>query len=146
MGRLIAHVVLTLLEGRVFNPMLVVGFTVSRCFFNCNTKFIIYLITCKESGIQYVGCTTRLLRDRLHDHIYDTEKEHTTNVAKHFNEAHNRDKSLIQIQAIEKILTPRREGDRFGVLCKCEVFWIFILQTRILNGLNFEWDLTHFYS
>lgn len=80
----------------------------------------------------------------LHDRVYDTKKKHTTNVAKHFNEAHCGDTSLIQIQAIEKMLTPK--GDRFGILCRHEVFWIFTPQTRIPNGLNFKWHLTHFYS
>lgn len=26
------------------------------------------------------------LRDRLHDHLYDIEKEHSTNIDNHFNE------------------------------------------------------------
>lgn len=39
----------------------------------------------------------------VHDHVCDTEKEHTTNVAKHFNETHGGNTSLIQIQGIEKM-------------------------------------------
>lgn len=43
-------------------------------FINCNTKFLDYVITCDLCHIQYVGRTTRWLKDRLYDHLYDIEK------------------------------------------------------------------------
>lgn len=45
-------------------------------FINCNTKFLIYVITCDLCHIQYVGRTTRRLKDLgLYDHLYDIEKK-----------------------------------------------------------------------
>lgn len=108
-----------------------------QIFINCNTRNIVYLITCKACAVQYVGRTTRRLRDGLHDHVYDTEKEHNTNVARHFNGTHGGDTSLIQIQGIERVAILRGSGDRFRLLCKCEVFWIFFFADLNSDGPQF---------
>lgn len=84
-----------------------------------------YLIKYKACAIQYVGHTTRGLRDRLHNHIYNLEKEHGTNAARHFNETHGGDVTLLQIQGIEKVTTPRRGDDSFRILFKWEVFFLY---------------------
>lgn len=69
--------------------------------------------------------TTRRLLDRLQDHVYDTEKEHGTSVVRHFNKLHGGDTTLLQIQGIERVVTPRRGGDNFGILCKRSFLDIF---------------------
>lgn len=115
-------------------------------FINCNTQFLVYVITCEVCQIQYVGRTTRRFRDRLHDHLYDIEKDRLTNVARHCNSVHHKDVSNLFIQGIERIVTPVRGGDMFQLLCKREVYWIFSLNTRIPAGLNFEWDVSHYYD
>lgn len=60
-------------------------------------------------AIQCVGFTTSRLRDRLHDHLYDIEKNHS-NVAKHFNECHAGDLSALHIQGVEKVVVSKRGG------------------------------------
>ena len=35
---------------------------------NCNSKNVVYLITCKKCGIQYVGSTTTAFRTRFNNH------------------------------------------------------------------------------
>lgn len=67
-------------------------------FFNCNTRFVVYVITCTLCSIQYVGRTT--LKDSLYDHFYDIEKDHSTNVARHCNELHCKDTSSLVIQGV----------------------------------------------
>lgn len=67
-------------------------------------------------------------------------------MAKHWNECHNKDVTNLCIQGVEKIVMPNRGGEEFRILCKKEVFWIFILNTRKPFGLNFEWDVTYFYE
>lgn len=42
-------------------------------FIYCNTRYIVYVITCTICSIKYVGRTTRRLRDRLYDHLHDIE-------------------------------------------------------------------------
>lgn len=103
---------------------------------NCDIRNVIYLITCRICSIQYIGRTMSRLRDRLKDHLYNIEKEHGTNVARHFNNAHRGDISALQIQGIEKFVVSRR-GDLFRTLCKCEVFLIFHIQIRIPSGVKF---------
>lgn len=106
-----------------------------------------YVITCDKCQIQYVGRTTRRLRDRLYDHLYDIEKDKLTNVAKHWIYVHQKDVSSLFIQGVEKIATPvGGGGGKFHLLCKREVFWIFSLNTRIPLGMNFEWDVSYYYD
>ena len=52
---------------------------------NCNTSSIIYLITCKKCHIQYVGQTTRALKDRLTDHRSNIKLQKPTAINIHFN-------------------------------------------------------------
>lgn len=107
-----------------------------KSFMNCNTKHIVYVITCTLCNIQYVGRTIRRLRDCLRDHLYDISTNKNTNVARHWNNVHFRDTSSLAIQGMEQVTTPIRGGDRFRSLCKREVFWIFSLQTKIPSGLK----------
>lgn len=124
-------------NGRTFNI---------SSFINCKTRFLVYLITWDVCQIQYVGRTTRRLKDRLYDHLFDTEKNKSTNVANHWNSVHFKDTSSLSVQGIEKTVTPARGGDKFRMLCKRKVFWIFSLHTRIPFGLNFGWDVSHYYD
>lgn len=50
-------------------------------FANCNTRYVIYVITCTTCSVQYVGRTILRLKDRLYDHLYDIEKKITTRVS-----------------------------------------------------------------
>lgn len=114
-------------------------------FINCNTCFLVYLIYMWH--LSHSICRSHYtLNDQLYDHLFDIEKNRPTNVTKHWNSIHFKDTSSLFIQGIEKIVTPERGGDRFRMLCKREVFWIFSLHTRIPFGLNFEWDVPHFYD
>lgn len=38
-------------------------------YLNCNTKWCIYLITCQECLLQYVGCTSNPLKVRIRRHL-----------------------------------------------------------------------------
>ena len=40
----------------------------TKGYFSCKSKNVIYLITCKKCGIQYVGQTTQALHCRLNGH------------------------------------------------------------------------------
>lgn len=52
----------------------------------CETKTIIYLITCRACNKQYIGETGRGLRDRLNNHKSDIKNQRRTPVAVHFNQ------------------------------------------------------------
>ena len=52
---------------------------------NCQSSNIIYLITCRSCGIQYVGQTKNKLLTRFQSHHFDIKHNNDTTVARHFN-------------------------------------------------------------
>lgn len=98
---------------------------------SCTTQNIIYLITCKKCHIQYVGETSRSLKDRLYNHISCIKNKIDNPIGSHFN-LHNHNTRDISILTIEKIndtsiLTRKHR----------EMYWIGKLQTMQPLGLNF---------
>nr|XP_039273918.1 uncharacterized protein LOC120347871 [Styela clava] len=54
----------------------------------CNSENVIYLITCRKCGMQYVGETGRHLKYRITEHIRSTnQKNKDLAVGKHFNQS-----------------------------------------------------------
>lgn len=54
--------------------------------YTCDTKWIVYVITCEACDIQYVGETSQSLRTRLTQHRRDVrENKKDTLLVKHFN-------------------------------------------------------------
>ena len=96
---------------------------------SCNTKNIVYLITCSLCNIQYVGITSQTLRDRLNGHRCKIKENLLkTNIVTHFN-LPNHSFSNLKIQILETV----EEG--FS-LTERELFWIKQLQTIFPFGLN----------
>ena len=52
---------------------------------NCNSKNVIYLLTCKTCGIQYVGETRTRFRERMNNHKSAINNAYDNSVARHFN-------------------------------------------------------------
>ncbi|OCT80903.1 hypothetical protein XELAEV_18027715mg [Xenopus laevis] len=47
--------------------------------------FVVYLLPCISCGMQYVGCTSRALKNSMHEHIGQiTAKSNYTTVSRHF--------------------------------------------------------------
>jgi hypothetical protein len=53
--------------------------------FTCKSSNIIYLITCKQCGMQYVGQTGRTLAERICDHLSNIRTRKSTPISLHFN-------------------------------------------------------------
>lgn len=51
---------------------------------------------------------------------------------------------LWEYRSLKKLMY-LREGDVIRLLCKREALWIFQFRTRMPHGLNFEWNIIHFY-
>ena len=64
---------------------------------NCNSSNLIYLITCKLCGLQYIGETKRKLKDRLNDHISNIRTNKITAIALHFKTLYH---SITHLQII----------------------------------------------
>ncbi|XP_053571161.1 oxidative stress-induced growth inhibitor 2 isoform X2 [Bombina bombina] len=108
---------------------------------DCTSTHIIYLITCSLCQQQYVGITTRPLKDRIREHLLSIEEEFPrTPVAKHFH-THPHKLTHFTFKAIEHIISNPLGGDRNKTLSKREVYWIFMLQTRVPQGMNKRYDV-----
>lgn len=107
-----------------------------RGSWNCQTKGVIYLITCKRTGKQYVGRTKRSLYERCSEHIRDIRKGIKA-LGEHFRG--NVDDMSIQIidQTNDK-----------AELKKMEAYWIRKLQTYSKThpetGLNRRSEEKHY--
>jgi GIY-YIG catalytic domain len=97
---------------------------------SCRSFNVIYLISCKRCGMQYVGQTGRALGDRINDHLSNIRTVKSTPVALHFN---LQDHSIedFQISAIEQI----PDSSLQHRLIK-ESTWQNLLQTAYPLGIN----------
>ncbi|MEE6515589.1 hypothetical protein FKM82_024462 [Ascaphus truei] len=113
-------------------------------FINCNTTFVVYLITC-GCGKRYVGRTTRALKTRMQEHCRLIRKQDTNHpVSKHFTECRQGGINSFSFMGIERIIQKERGGNTVKTLDCRESFWIFTLNTRYPEGMNVEWNITHF--
>ena len=103
----------------------------------CESKNIIYLISCQKCHLQYIGETNNTVRDRLNGHLSDIRRNTDKPVARHFNTNDHNIKDLI-ISPIEKItenITQDPEQTKKIRLIR-EDFWIEKLNTLTPNGIN----------
>ena len=56
---------------------------------NCQSSNLIYTLTCKNCGIQYVGQNKNRLLTRLQGHLNDISHDRDTTVARHMNRCGN---------------------------------------------------------
>ena len=98
--------------------------------FDCKSKNIIYLITCAECGIQYVGLTVQALHIRLNGHRSSAKRNINTYIYQHYNiPGHNFSNATIQI--IDKW-----DADCPYDIDTLEDYWIATLCTVYPLGLN----------
>lgn len=98
----------------------------------CKSSNIVYLITCKKCGIQYIGETGRPLRDRVNNHISNIRKSTNTPIAQHFALSNQHKHDNLHVIAIEQIST-----DSHNTRKQREQHWIDTLKTGYPLGLNF---------
>ena len=103
---------------------------------NCGTKNIIYLITCRKCGIQYVGEKGQSLRKRLNKHRNRLKKSSCQYLYQHFNsDGYTEDDiSIVPIEEIK--LTPTDKISLSAKRLEKEDFWYRELCTVSPSGLN----------
>ena len=101
---------------------------------NCGSKNIIYLVTCKKCNLQYVGETSRALRDRTTDHRSNIVTNKRTPIGLHFN-SNNHSYRDLEIAAIEKI-SEKIQKNVVTIRKQREEFWQMKLGTKFPAGLN----------
>ncbi len=98
--------------------------------FSCSSTNIIYLITCTKCRKQYVGMTTRSLRERINHHRTSIQTRQNRYVSRHFNFPDHNIRNL-SVQPIDTIIHPTTQQ-----LQALEQFWICTLKTEKPLGLN----------
>lgn len=119
-----------------------------RSYINCNTKNVVYLVTCTACAVQYVGCTSTPLKVRIRRHLSDASKYDAIGasmVSKHCQRYHEGNASHLNFCGIERVSKPLRGGDTRHKLFNRESYWIYCLNTRTPNGMNIRQDLMYFY-
>jgi hypothetical protein len=96
---------------------------------SCTSKNVVYLITCKLCGLQYVGETGRMLKERINDHLSAIRLQKETPIGIHFNLPLHSSKnfSIIGIENNLDNITNRRAR---------ETLWQNVLKTIHPSGIN----------
>ena len=102
---------------------------------NCETKNVIYCITCNTCKYQYVGETKQKLRGRISQHLYSfTKKAINTYLSSHFFESgHN--PNNISIDILDSVQGAFDKQTKIHLHDK-EIMWIKILLSSYPFGFN----------
>ena len=104
-----------------------------RSNITCKSRNLVYLISCKRCGLQYVGETENLLHIRMNGHRSDIRTKRLEKpVAAHFSQPDHSAVDL-EVRGIEKI-----HRDNMQWRKQRESYWIFELKTLIPCGLNLD--------
>ncbi len=105
---------------------------------NCQSHNLIYCITCKSCGKQYVGQTGRRIIDRFQGHFGLVAKgDKSTLINDHFNKQdHNGIKDMI-IHVLDFIHAGAKTDTALALRLRIEAAWIHRLQSAFPLGLNY---------
>ena len=106
------------------------SFVVKRSF-NCQSRNIIYAITCRQCPKIYVGETERTLTLRFREHHADIRYNRPTPVGKHFNST-NHSVNDVRIKAIWQMFTSTTDRQ------EVESQFIHLLGSTQPHGLNIK--------
>ena len=84
--------------------------------YKCGTRNVVYLITCRKCGKQYVGQTYRTYRERIQEHLgYIRRKRMETATGKHFNlPGHTKFDMNHRVISIQRGACQRKQPQTFG--------------------------------
>lgn len=99
---------------------------------DCSTKNVIYLISCKKCGVQYIGKTSETLRSRFNNYRARLKQMCDIFLYNHFN-SDNHSIADIAIMPIEEVADQLSLADK---LSSREEFWYRELCSVYPYGLN----------
>jgi hypothetical protein len=106
---------------------------------SCRSSNLIYCITCKVCGIQYVGQTLLRVKDRFVHHFSDIFKaDAQKTVGRHFSQTGHNGFHDLEISVLEFIKKPPRSPASKTIRDRVEKRWIHLLRTLAPQGLNME--------
>lgn len=102
----------------------------------CKSSNLIYCLSCKQCGQQYVGQTQQTLMKRVYAHIYSINTKGETSVARHFNmHAHN-GVSDLKTHVLEFVHSHPDKKETQSIRDTLELKWIHRLRTVFPSGMN----------
>ncbi len=89
--------------------------------------------------IQYVGQTSKRIKDRFAGHFGDIKRDVTDKpVPSHFNSTGHKGISDMSIYVLEYIKKPALSKQAQNIRLKRETNWVHVLRTMSPHGLNWE--------
>ena len=117
-------------NGRIFHVMKHV---------NCQSSYLIYVMTCVQCGIQYVRQTKNRILKRFQGHIFDIAHDSDMTVARHFNRCPSESPKLHKgmIISVATFISSSPESRESKIRRDSEEKrWMHRLGSITLNGLN----------
>ena len=106
---------------------------------SCRSSNLIYCITCRRCGLQYVGQTLRRLKDRVGEHFTSVDNtDQTKTIGRHFSKTDHNGILDIEISVLEFIKKPPKSEAAAIIRDRIERRWIQLLRSRAPQGLNIE--------
>jgi hypothetical protein len=106
---------------------------------SCRSSNLVYAITCKKCGKQYVGQTSLRLKGRFVHHFYHVEKpDKTKPVGKHFSQLDHQGIDDMDIYVLEFISKPPKSLAAAAIRDRVEKRWIHLLRSTAPGGLNLD--------
>ena len=125
------------ISGQIFSKKVGRKFSSKRkvC---CKSHNIVYCLTCKICGLQYVGQTKRTFHERLYEHFRDIlNKTPDKPLGRHFDlPSHSPDVTQIRSHILAFITKPSNTSAALQMRLKFERDWIYRLRTNLPHGLN----------
>ena len=109
----------------------------SRFNVSCCSSNLIYCITCKRNGIQYVGQTKCVLKTRFSAHFHKiTSNDPDSEIARHFNSSSHKQLDDVMIHVVDFIYAAPHTQKSKHLRDLLEFNWIQRLHTNAPLGLN----------
>ena len=122
----------------------------SKCKITCMSSNLVYCITCKTCGIQYVGQTKRTIKERFQGHFTNIGKasKKATGIDEqslpvrfdpigtHFTQPGHRGTQDVQISVLAFITNSPQTKEALKMRLKVEKKWIHIMRCPAPSGLN----------
>ena len=120
--------------------------------FTCKFNNLVYLVTCKKCGMQYVGETKNRIQDRFVQHLRDINlgvagskpppSWKPTSLTRHFNLPSHTAQD-VKIQVLELIKFSPQLETTTKLRASREYYWIHQLRTIEPNGMNVMKEKTY---
>ena len=104
---------------------------------SCRSSNVVYAVSCKKCGKQYVGQTMLRIKDRFKNHFYDVvKKDRTKALGLHFSQQDHNGIQDIEITVLEFIKKPPRSPEASIIRDRVEKRWIHLLRCPAPQELN----------